>query len=302
VIKEGTFTLIFHPHGWIKSHQVNELIDHAVSEHGRKVKFLTFREIKARLDQNLLDGHALRAKDGSDNGVRLIDLNNDSYMDVVIANHKTRQTRVWSPEKGRWIIGSFPLERLDVGARFGVMRPDGNGTVFSSKGTWHFDGTDWVKDEAMGSGIDLDERLDGVRLRDIDADGICELIVNQAVYRWSAEGWQRLPFSLPAPMVDAEGFDRGLRFVDLHDDGQDDIVYSNDDGWGVYVFASMEEGWTRVSEGKPGAEGALPLIVRGQTNNGAWFHSRHLWVQNEDTAQMENMVDRRSFKELLKRR
>ena len=57
-----------------------------------------------------------------------------------------------------------------------------------------------------------------------------------------------------------------------------------------------------MSEGKPGAEGALPLIVRGKTNNGAWFHSRHLWVQNEDTAQMENLVDRRSFKELLRRR
>ena len=59
---------------------MKELIEHAVSEHGRKVKFLTLREIKARLDQNLLDGHALRAKDGSDNGVRLIDLNNDSYI------------------------------------------------------------------------------------------------------------------------------------------------------------------------------------------------------------------------------
>jgi hypothetical protein len=41
------------------------------------------------------------------------------------------------------------------------------------------------------------------------------------------------------------------------------------------------------------------MIAHNGTNNGAWFHSKHLWVQNEDTAKMKDLVDRRSFEELL---
>ena len=37
----------------------------------------------------------------------------------------------------------------------------------------------------------------------------------------------------------------------------------------------------------------------GHPNNGAWFHDGHLIIQNEDTAKLEGVVDRRSFKELI---
>ena len=52
VQKQGVFNLVFHPHGWIKPEQVVELIDHAVAKHGRKVKFLNFREAHERLNKN----------------------------------------------------------------------------------------------------------------------------------------------------------------------------------------------------------------------------------------------------------
>ena len=45
----------------------------------------------------------------------------------------------------------------------------------------------------------------------------------------------------------------------------------------------------------------IPAIVRRGTNNGAWFHSRHLWVQNENTALLKDHVDRRSFNTLLEK-
>ena len=52
--------------------QIVELIDHAVEKHGKKVKFLTFREAQERLNKNLLAGQPLRdPKTGEDNGVRL---------------------------------------------------------------------------------------------------------------------------------------------------------------------------------------------------------------------------------------
>jgi putative membrane-bound dehydrogenase-like protein len=45
----------------------------------------------------------------------------------------------------------------------------------------------------------------------------------------------------------------------------------------------------------------IPMIVRKgpHPNNGAWFRSETMWVQNEDTAAMPEKVDRRSFKELM---
>ena len=152
-----------------------------------------------------------------------------------------------------------------------------------------------------------DSRDIGFRLRDLDGDGISEAILanesRNAVYRWSdgERRWTKLPFALPegARVVDSEGRDAGLRFVDLDEDGRDDVLFSNDREYGVFLFASMETGWSRkVMAGKAGDEKALPKIVRDGTDNGAWFHSRHLWVQNEDTAALPNLVDRRSFDDL----
>jgi hypothetical protein len=41
------------------------------------------------------------------------------------------------------------------------------------------------------------------------------------------------------------------------------------------------------------------FLLQTQRNNGVWFHSRHLWAQNEETAHLPDLVDRRSFDQLL---
>ena len=85
------FSFVFHPHGWIRNTQVVELIDHVVEKHGKKVKFLTFGEALDRINKNLLAGQPLRhPKTGEDNGVRILDLDNDGFLDVVIANRLVR--------------------------------------------------------------------------------------------------------------------------------------------------------------------------------------------------------------------
>ncbi len=60
VHKQGCFSLVFHPHGWITPEQVVEMIDHAVAKHGKKVKFLTFKEVAERLNRSTTFGDALR--------------------------------------------------------------------------------------------------------------------------------------------------------------------------------------------------------------------------------------------------
>src|SRR5689334_9838616 len=49
VLKQGTFTYIFHPHGWSSAAQMVDFIDYAVAKYGKKVKFLNFAEAQTRL-------------------------------------------------------------------------------------------------------------------------------------------------------------------------------------------------------------------------------------------------------------
>ncbi|MBI3839830.1 MAG: c-type cytochrome [Planctomycetia bacterium] len=330
VIKQGVFTLIFHPHNWVRNDQIIELIDHAVKQHGKKIKFLTFREAQERLNKSLLAGQSLRATDGSDNGVRILDLNNDGYLDVLIGNERVRQTRLWSPRTQKWIAGELPASLVaadeagaghDSGTRFGVLRSDGFASMIVRNeqvaGGWNFDGQRWIADPSLLTGLELDGKpiftcqqgLDqGVRLRDVDADGRTELIVSNA-WRQGAfsfepqHGWKKLPFVLPAgtTIVDAQGRDAGLRFVDIDQDGYDDILFSNEGGYAAHRFESRDKGWSRtLVAGKRTDGDAVPMISRSGTNNGAWIHGRHLWVQNEDTNKLPDLVDRKPLDDLLK--
>jgi putative membrane-bound dehydrogenase-like protein len=319
VIKRGVFCMVFHPHGWIRNEQIVDFIDHAMTKHGKKVKFLTFREAQERLNKHLLGGQPLRAADGGDNGVRLLDVDNDGFLDVVIGNDKVRRTRRWSPKTRTWSASDFPLSLVNAGARFGVVRADGHASMLvrneSVAGAWHFADDKWSADKNLLAGLDGQEgkifsrakgRDRGVRFRDLDRDGRCELIVSndreEAIFRWSDKAWKKLPFALPegATMVNAAGQDNGLRFVDIDEDGHEDIIFSNEERYSLYLFNSMKDGWSkRVLSSMRGDKNELPPITRAGTNNGAWFHSRHLWVNNEKTELLKDNVDRRSFNELL---
>lgn len=330
VVKQGVFSLCFHPHGWIENSQVIEMIDYAHEQYGGKVRFLHFGEVLERLNRNLLGGRPLRAEDGRDNGVRLLDLNNDGRMDVLVGNEKTLRTRVWSPQSGRWDVFGQPARFVlpkdasndrpgggDAGVRFGVFLPSGVASMFvpdgRAAGLWHFAGSQWRRDETLGASLPLsssvapkaENRDQGHRFRDLDRDGVCELIVGapgkQAVFRLTNDGWRPLPFRLPrnTAIVDSLGRDAGLRFVDFDQDGYTDVVFSDAVRFSAHLFKGMTEGWSRTTlQGLRGDQGELPMIVRGDgTNNGAWFKYGHMWVQNEETgAALPDHVESRSYK------
>ena len=271
VLKQGVFTLVFHPHGWIAPQQIVELVDYCVSKHGPKIQFLNFREAQERLDKNLLAGQSLRGADGQKNGIRLIDLNNDGYMDVVIGNDQMRKTRIWNTTEKAWRETDFPMQLVtrksggscaDADARFGVVQTNGfvsfvvrhdekSALEYTGQpkfaGAWDFDGTKWIENKALLNGLEDNEHLvetrknstgAGFRFRDVDNDGRCEVIIandiQNAVFEWSdgEKTWKKLPFVLPA----------NVRITDQtgHDFGLR-FVDVNEDGFADIIYSNEHE-------------------------------------------------------------
>src|SRR5207248_2642886 len=122
-----------------------------------------------------------------------------------------------------------------------------------------FNGSRWDVDKRFEKGLELEDQTRvlttsdlggdmGVRLLDLDNDGFPELVlgnpVNTRVFAWSKQkqSWVVLPFTLPpgAFVVDRQGRDNGLRFIDLDGDGKLDIIFSNEKEYGIYLFKDMK--------------------------------------------------------------
>ena len=329
VAKQGVMNLVFHPHGWIRSDQIVALIDHAVAKHGKKVKFLSFRECRDALSVHLLSGGSLRDTEGNDGGIRLLDLNGDGFQDVI--NGPDGQTRIWQPDAQGWSefptpFQVAPAENAGSGAseRFGFLTPDGATYALGyarefaeptlrlfrfGQGGWELVDDPQLMPPVAATSAAVDspgDRSIAGCFRDLDDDGISEWLMQDAMGTHCyclKDGWQKLPYSLPDgwKLFPADGSsDTGMRFVDLNQDGMDDVIGSDERRFGAYIFDSLESGWAKtISVGPQRAGSGLPMIARLGSNNGAWFHGRTLWVQNEFTAKLPDLVDRLHFDQLL---
>jgi putative membrane-bound dehydrogenase-like protein len=397
VRKQGVFTWIFHPHGWSSPQQIVEFIDHAVTTHGKKVKFLTFKEAAERLNGNLLTQrdipndtekkitYPLRGWPHKPNlkpteGTWILDINNDGFQDVLMhSGVEIFLYRLWDLESKSWKEGW--LDKFYIDGRghvdftrlsFGVLPSVSGSAVTYGYGSYGrlqvFDKMRWEgwglvadqRDAASGRpptmGFkfltpELDPGIDqGVRLRDMDHDGISELVIanstQQDVYARTELGeWKKLPdgtWPAGVALVNERGEDNGVRFVDVNGDGFEDLLYSNEKEYALWLYIhtpkkhlGWERGWTyKVRDGKRGAPASgpaqasdntkragsetgapsdpppsalrplsseIPPIVRAgpHRNNGVWFRHGAMWVQNEDTAHLPDVVQRIPFSELL---
>lgn len=96
--------------------------------------------------------------------------------------------------------------------------------------------------------------------------------------------------TITAAAVDAS-HKKGARQVDLNGDGHPDLVVSNAEEYGIYLYVpkenakkhlQWEEGWSQVlREGKAGDANSLPLITRADgTDTGVTFHDGAMWCES----------------------
>ena len=167
VAKQGVMNLVFHPHGWINAEQVVELIDHAVATHGKKVKFLNFKECVERLNANVLGGSSLRDAQGGDRGIRLepvpesatwklkqlspvelasrktrddgrrfVDMNSDGHLDLIVSNGTEYGAWLYDPQTKSHSISLVEGKRTTPPAANElpfIVRPDGTENGFFVK-------------------------------------------------------------------------------------------------------------------------------------------------------------------------
>ncbi|MDZ4289980.1 MAG: PVC-type heme-binding CxxCH protein, partial [Prosthecobacter sp.] len=178
VLKQGTFTLVFHPHGWSTSAQLVALIDHAESRYGKRVKFLNFAEAAERIAKVDRSRHAQPARKLPDTplpaiakggGARFVDLNSDGHDDLVVSNAREYGVYLYNPVEKKnvqWEVGWTQVMREgkagDANSIPLIVRADG-----TDNGVWFKHGAMWVQNEDTNALPDQVRRIPYEELRKV---------------------------------------------------------------------------------------------------------------------------------------
>ena len=183
----------------------------------------------------LVSGAGLTESDGTgDNGVRMADLNNDGYPDIVQADGDNQRNTYVNNHVNGW--GQI------AGWQFPVL----------------FDGG-FTEDDGTGD--------NGVRLVDIDNDGFADIVVadgdsqrrtmlNNQLDDWVVTGDWQIPLIAGAGFTEDGGSgDNGVRLVDVNNDDFVDIVQADGDSQRETLINNQTDGWDVTTDWQ------IPLIA-----------------------------------------
>ena len=184
---------------------------------------------------------------GDDLGVRLADVNNDGFTDVIKAHNGNRKVYInngtdWNNEG--WI---FPTDfvdapKLDEGVRLLELNGDGCIDVIHARQTISKSAFinncsgGWITDYSWNIPVDVIEidRGDlGTRFADVNGDGLTdilhgfELMEQKVTYLNNGSGWHNdTNWETPTYFTTGTHKDKGIRFADLNGDGLVDMIAS----------------------------------------------------------------------------
>lgn len=209
-----------------------------------------------------------------DYGIRLIDVNNDGFVDVVKSREEgsSKYTKL-NDKEGNWDTSSnflMPIylvrnidasnKDFDNGIRFGDLNKDGlvdfiqcldsSGSVYLNNETGWEDDSSWI----IPSEIDClegsyNEKDAGVRLADVNGDGRIDFMKAKSgearkIYLNNGTGWEDdSSWIIPADFVTSDNKDNELRLMDFNGDGLVDLIQggkpgnawiNNGTGWETY--------------------------------------------------------------------
>ena len=281
---------------WRAEHQLGEVVLVDLARIGGRADLV--KSILSRYNSGTDADTALRMlpRDMSD---AIVDVNGDGALDLIRSYGNRSETLVWSADEKSWTTVSFPVAAGARAVLWGATEHGGPATILvrsiGMTGAWQFVDGRWQPAHQLTAGLEIDgQRLftgshRGVRLLDLDNDGCCELVAagreRRGVLRWNGgqNRWVKLPFGLPdgVAMIDDHGNDAGLRFVDVDEDGDQDIIFSDGYGYSVHLFDSLQTGWSSTlvtAKRSLDAVGIPPISLAGHTT-GTWYDPASRTVQ-----------------------
>lgn len=261
---------------------------------------------------------------GTDQGVRLADVNNDGFGDIV--QRDGTNNKIWLNNKNTaFVLSSLVLPEnitaggADQGTRLVDVNNDGfTDVVFAKAGTrrvYIHNTSAWALSSAWlfpmdivdGSGNDQ-----GIQILDLNGDGKADIFRSKQglpaeIFLGNGTGWRNRSSSWPIPIdfLTSAGEDTGARLVDINGDGLPDILRST---------SSLNQSWLNNGSGfvnsspqwySPSAfidssnkdRGVRLIDLNGdglvdiaEQNTSAWLNNGTGWEQNNSWVLVSPMI------------
>lgn len=184
---------------------------------------------------------------GLDQGVRIVDLNADGFVDIIKSKSGTRQVYIgdgdsWTPESS-WTIPEDFYSTTDLGVR--LVDLNGDGLVDLAKGysgtreAWLNTGSNFTPFSTFTAPVDFvtSSKLDnGVRFADVNNDGLVDIMedfangtsTSKGAWINDGTGWNYDSSWISPEAFTKNGYNQGRRLADVNGDGFVDVVVSHD--------------------------------------------------------------------------
>jgi hypothetical protein len=204
----------------------------------------------------------------SDLGTRLVDVNGDGLIDVLVSRDTNTGTfsKAYLHTINGWVESATwtpPVTFVDNTSHYkGVELADVNGDglldiINTGTATYINNGNGWTETASWQApigfvNVNSPSKDAGVRIVDVNGDGLPDILralqnTLLDAYINNGHGWtQNSTWFVPKPIIDLDAQDAGARFADVNGDGLIDIIYARDSAqYGKKdVYINNGAGWT----------------------------------------------------------